>query len=111
MSIGDEDDEGYITLPESTHTLLHTFAFSVGIALLSISCLVLVLWNALSAGEPGNKLGVPVRVETSVLIAQYCGLFVGLLMEEEIPYALILLRLITRESLQISYPEMSYTKS
>ena len=52
MSIGDEDDEGYITLPESTHTLLHTqpmnslpFAFSVGIALLSISCLVLVLWN------------------------------------------------------------------
>ncbi|KAL7458616.1 hypothetical protein ACHAWC_010206 [Mediolabrus comicus] len=117
MSIGDEDDEGYITLPESTHTLLHTqpmnslpFAFSVGIALLSISCLVLVIWNALSAGEPGNKLGVPVRVETSVLIAQYCGLFVGLLAEEEIPQALILLRLITRESLQISYPEMSYTR-
>ncbi|KAL7493886.1 hypothetical protein ACHAWT_006410 [Skeletonema menzelii] len=31
-------------------------------------------------------------------------------MEEEIPQALILLRLITRESLQISYPDMSYTR-
>ena len=117
MSIGDEDDKRYITLPQSTHTFLHTqpmnslpFAFSMGIAVLSIFCLVLVLWNALIAGEPGNALGVPVRVETSVLIAQYCGVLVGVLMEEEIPQALILLRLITRESLQISYPDMSYTR-
>jgi hypothetical protein len=67
-------------LPASTHTLLHTepifsfpFLFSLGIAVLSALCLVLVLVSELKPGESGNWLDVPTGITTSVKVAQYCG--------------------------------------
>lgn len=70
-------------LPASTHTLLHTepvcsfpFFFSLGIAVLSALCLILVLVSELKPGESGNWLDVPTGITTSVRVAQYCGEFV-----------------------------------
>lgn len=72
-----------MTLPASTHTLLHTepinsvaFLFSLGIAALSASCLLLVLANELSKGQQGNLLDVPTGVSSGVRGAQFCGKFV-----------------------------------
>lgn len=69
-----------MTLPASTHTLLHTepinsiaFLFSLGIAALSVSCLLLVLANELSKGQKGNLLDVPTSVSSGVRGAQFCG--------------------------------------
>ncbi|KAL7518261.1 hypothetical protein ACHAWX_003107 [Stephanocyclus meneghinianus] len=111
-------NEQYMTLPASTHTLLHTepinsvaFLFSLGIAVLSASCLLLVLANEMSKGQKGNLLDVPTGVSTGVRGAQYCALDVtGLLMEEEIPQGLILLRSISRVSFHKSYPELSFAR-
>ncbi len=69
-----------MSLPESTHTLLITekilsipFAFAVGVACLSFSCLLLVLLNELSKGQNGNLLSVPGGVGPGVRGAQFCG--------------------------------------
>ncbi|KAL7519551.1 hypothetical protein ACHAWX_004352 [Stephanocyclus meneghinianus] len=110
-------NDEWMTLPASTHTLLHTepinsiaFLFSLGIAALSVSCLLLVLANELSKGQKGNLLDVPTSVSSGVRGAQFCGIFVGLLMEEEIPQGLILLRAISRNSFHETYPELSFTR-
>lgn len=76
----DNTTEKYLELPDSTHTLLHTepiasipFLFSLAIAVLSATCLLLVLVNEWSDGQDGNFLDVPTGVSTGVRGAQYCG--------------------------------------
>ncbi len=73
-------NENYMSLPESTHTLLVTeailsvsFLFAVGIACISAACLLLVLLNELSKGQKGNLLNIPGGVGTGVRGAQFCG--------------------------------------
>mmetsp|Transcript_21224 Transcript_21224/g.42271 ORF Transcript_21224/g.42271 Transcript_21224/m.42271 type:complete len:529 (+) Transcript_21224:97-1683(+) len=112
-----DDDENYMSLPASTHTLLITetllsvsFVFALGIACLSAACLSLVLLNELSKGQKGNVLSIPGGVGAGVRGAQFCGIFVGVLMEEEIGQGLILLRSISRGSFHHSYPDLSYTR-
>ncbi|KAL3803524.1 hypothetical protein HJC23_014072 [Cyclotella cryptica] len=107
----DGDDGGYqedpILLPQSTHSLLFTepigsipFGYAFGIVILSLVSLLLALVNNLDAGTPGNPLGVPVQVDTSVRIAQYFAIIIGLLMEEEIPSSFYLLQMIPKYSLK-----------
>lgn len=43
-----------------------------------------------------------------VVIAQYLSLFIGLVMEEEIPQSLYLLRMVTRDTLKKALPNISY---
>ena len=99
-----------ITLPQSTHTLLFTehvfslpFGFAFLILILSIGCLALALTDNLDGGT------VPPNVSLSVRIAQYFSIVVAVLMEEEIPTALYLLRMIPRSSLEAQLG-LSYTK-
>jgi hypothetical protein len=75
-----EHADTHIELPASTHTLLHTepicsiaFLFSLGIAVLSSLCLILVLISEFKQGESGNLLDVPTGISSSVRAAQYCG--------------------------------------
>ena len=56
-------------------------------------------------GEPGNPFGVPEQVQPSVRIAQYLAMIIALIMEEEIPTGLYLLRLITKKSLHNTFPK------
>jgi len=105
-----------ITLPQSTHTLLFTeyvfslpFGFAFLILILSIGCLALALTDNLDGGTSDNPLKVPPNVSTSVRIAQYFSVVVAVLMEEEIPTALYLLRMIPRSSLEAQLG-LSYTK-
>lgn len=72
--------EDPILLPQSTHSLLYTeqicsapFNYSLLIICLSLPSLVLALVNNLSNRTPGNPLGLPVQVDTSVRITQYVG--------------------------------------
>lgn len=72
--------DSYDTLPESTHNFLHIcpvnsfpFVFALGIATLSLLCLVLVLLNRLSQKSDDNRLVVPAGVTAGVKVAQYCG--------------------------------------
>jgi len=102
-------------LPESTHTLLFTepvcsppFAFAVGIAIMSYLCLILTLENNVSDGSEGNRIDVPANVSTSVRVAQYLSILVALLMEEEIPTGLYLLRMIPKDSFQQKFPDKKY---
>jgi len=85
-------------LPESTYTLLMTenlisipFATGIIAAAISMMCLVLALKNELDNETPGNPLGLPAGVRTEVRMAQYLGVLVGVLMEDEIPQALELI--------------------
>ena len=105
-----------ITLPQSTHTLLFTehvfslpFGFAFLILILSIGCLALALTDNLDGGTSDNPLKVPPNVSLSVRIAQYFSIVVAVLMEEEIPTALYLLRMIPRSSLEAQLG-LSYTK-
>ncbi|KAL7461130.1 hypothetical protein ACHAXS_001558, partial [Conticribra weissflogii] len=108
----DENDHNEpILLPQSTHTLLSTepvfsfpFIFAVIIAIMSAMCLILALMNNATHGLSGNRLSIPVNVGPAVRGAQY----VTLLMEEEIPTALYLLRNITSESLMQKFSNMKY---
>ena len=43
-----------------------------------------------------------------MVIAQYLSLFIGLVMEEEIPQSLYLLRMVTRDTLKKALPNISY---
>lgn len=100
---GKDDDTDPITLPKSTHTLLFTepinsapFVVSVFIAALSILCLLLTLLN--NGAKPGEyKEVIPANVPPAVKIAQYASIFIALLMEEEIPTGLYLLRRIPKQ--------------
>ena len=112
-----DDDLDPITLPESTHTLLFTepigskpFALSVMIAAMSFLCLILALLNNLP--RPGNGVQdvIPANVGKSVKIAQYCSIFIALLMEEEIPTALYLLRRIPKQYFKSKLPGLKYEK-
>eukprot|EP00985_Skeletonema_marinoi_P022295 scaffold14206_cov95-Skeletonema_marinoi.AAC.2 len=116
-TIDDTKDEDFdpITLPQSTHTLLFTepvcskpFLFSVAIATLSILCLLLALTNN---GITLDGIGqVPANVGMSVKIAQFASIFIALLMEEEIPTGLYLLRRIPKTYFKSKFPELCYSK-
>ncbi|KAL7549674.1 LOW QUALITY PROTEIN: hypothetical protein ACHAWF_012944, partial [Thalassiosira exigua] len=100
-----------LTLPESTHSFLFTelvrsvpFVFGVGIAAMSYACLVLALINHLTRGS------IPANVDWSVRTAQYLSILVALLMEEEIPTGLFLLKRISKPYLKSKFPEISYPK-
>ena len=75
--------EEVITLPESTHSFLFTepvnslpFAFGVGIAGISYTCLALSLQNNLTCGGIPNNVDVSVRVAEVSYIAYSYGLLV-----------------------------------
>ncbi|KAL7552728.1 hypothetical protein ACHAWF_015965 [Thalassiosira exigua] len=132
----DQSASGYedpITLTQSTHSLLFTerarsvpfafalglslwilislsvpFAFALGILAMTDVCLVLALFNNLDGWNPRNPLNVPVGVTLDVKIAQYLAILIGLLMEEEIPESLYLLRMINERTLRQREPNMKY---
>ena len=116
-TIDDTKDEDFdpITLPQSTHTLLFTetmnskpFLFSVAIAALSVLCLLLALTNN---GITLDGIGqVPANVGKAVKIAQFASIFIALLMEEEIPTGLYLLRRIPKTYFKSKFPELCYSK-
>ena len=112
-----DDDSDPITLPESTHTLLFTepikskpFLFSVIIAAMSTLCLILALLNNLPQPGEGFKGIIPANVTPAVKAAQYCSIFIALLMEEEIPTALYLLRRIPKTYFKSKLPGLNYEK-
>jgi len=113
--IGYEDP---IVLTQSTHSFLFTeptfslpFLFALGIVMLSYTCLVLALYNNIADGNsPGNFMNVPVGVTIDVKVAQYLSLLVGLIMEEEIPEALYLLRMISERTLHNRAPNLHFGK-
>ncbi len=78
-----------LLLSEEVGTIPHTFALAT--SALSILCLVLALWSALTKGTKNNPFGLPVGVGPQVHIAQYAGLLIGVLMGEEVPAGLELL--------------------
>ena len=72
------DEEEPLTIPQSTHSFLFTedinsmpFLFSVGIAGICCTCLLLALINNLQNGQ------VPANVDVSVKIAQYMSILVS----------------------------------
>ncbi|KAL3800886.1 hypothetical protein ACHAW5_002037 [Stephanodiscus triporus] len=109
--VDDDDEEGDpdesvpepITLPESTHTLLFTqpatsvpFAFAVAIAIVCYTCFVMALVNNLQSDSDvkNTVYRVPANVSMSVRTAQYLSILIALIMEEEIPTGLQLLRIL-----------------
>ena len=57
-----------------------------------------------------NPLSVPVNVDVTVKITQYLALAIGLIMEEEIPESLYLLRVVSEKSLRSLEPDIQYSK-
>eukprot|EP00985_Skeletonema_marinoi_P012858 scaffold6280_cov127-Skeletonema_marinoi.AAC.11 len=109
-----EEEFDVIKLPESTHTLLFTapikspaFRFSFTIAALSILCLLLALSNNIILRGGGE---IPANVGMAVKVAQYASIFIALLMEEEIPTGLYLLRRISKRYFKSKFPELCYHK-
>ncbi|KAL7487697.1 hypothetical protein ACHAW6_013274 [Cyclotella cf. meneghiniana] len=99
----DTEEEFGINLPHSTHSLLFTepvlsfpFWFAVSTASLSFFVMLLALINNMSGSTEKNVFGVPVNVSPAVKASQYCAL----LMEEEIPTGIYLLRRIRKSSLK-----------
>ena len=96
-----------IKLTQSTYSFLFTepvhswpFAFAVGILLITWACLLLALIDNIYMGyTPPNPLSVPAGVTDVVKAAQYLALIIGSIMEEEIPDALYMLRMISRTTL------------
>ena len=107
-----------IMLTQSTHSFLFTeptfslpFNFALVIISISYICLLLALINVLYEDfTPDNPFNVPVGVSTEVKIAQYLALLIGLIMEEEIPESLYLLRMITEKTLHQREPDLKYGK-
>ena len=114
MLINEVDDtktdvQGELTIPESTHSFLFTepvtsppFLFSLYIAVMSYGCLIIAFIDNVKHND------VPENVEISVRIAQYMAILIALLMEEEIPTALHLLKRISKQHLQSKFPGLSY---
>ena len=114
MLINDVDDtksdvQGELSIPESTHSFLFTepvtsppFLFSLYIAVMSYGCLIIAFIDNVKHND------VPENVEISVRIAQYMAILIALLMEEEIPTALHLLKRISKQHLQSKFPGLSY---
>jgi hypothetical protein len=110
----DREENDPITLPESTHTLLFTepinsipFCWALMIAAGSFLCLILALLDN-PWGNFQNR--IPANVIPPVRISQYCSIFIALLMEEEIPTALYLLRRIPKKYFNAKFPELKYSK-
>ena len=107
-----------IMLTQSTHSLLFTepafsgpFNFALFIVGISYTCLILALYNnVIQNFNKGNPFSVPVGVTIDVRISQYLALLIGLMMEEEIPESLYLLRMITERTLHKKEPNMKYTQ-
>lgn len=85
-------------LPLSTYTFLITERvvskpFCMGIVALSLSAMSLsiVLINEVNNGTADSPYGLPAGVPTEVRIAQYLGIIIGVLMEEEVPLGLEIL--------------------
>lgn len=83
-------------LPADTYTLLMTaplwsISFWSGFVApaLSGACLILALANEADNRSPGNPFGLPAGVRSSVRAAQYLGVIIGILMEDEIPQGLV----------------------
>ncbi|KAL7549956.1 hypothetical protein ACHAWF_013212 [Thalassiosira exigua] len=96
-----------ITLPQSTHTLLFTervcsvpFGFALLILAVSVTCLVLALWDNLDGQTTWSPLNVPPNVTSPVRVAKYASLIIAVLMEEEIPTGLYLLRMIPKSTVE-----------
>jgi hypothetical protein len=107
-----------ILLSQSTHSFLFTeptcsvaFAFAALVVVVSCTCFVLALIYSLANVENrNNPLSVPVNVDITVKITQYLALAIGLIMEEEIPESLYLLRVVTEKSLRSVEPDIRYSK-
>jgi len=54
----------------------------------SLMCLSITLMNELDNKEDGNHYGLPAGVPKAVRIAQFLGIIIGVLMEEEVPLGL-----------------------
>lgn len=89
---------GQIKLPESTFSLLivatpwsaSTLLAFVTVCI-SLTCLVLTLIYSFTQGNEINPLGLPVDVSPIVRGAQFLGVLIGVLMEDEIPQGLELI--------------------
>jgi len=114
----DESEPEPLTLPESTHSLFFTqqfcstgVLFATSIVVISIMCLVMAFIDNLeNNATPGNNMGVPANISPAVRIAQYLAIFIALLMEEEIPTGIQLLRTIPKQSFKKKFPHKSYWK-
>jgi len=117
----DSEGKGYVDelvkLPESTHTLLFTqpvcsipFLISVGVAVLSYVCLWLSNIGVLGRDQSIHFEDIPVNVTWEVRMAQYVSIFIVLLMEEEIPTGLYLLRRIPRAAFEQEFPRQKYSR-
>jgi len=114
-----DDDDGnkdVVTLPQSTHSLLFTepfcsISFGLGFAVLNITCLSLsfAFVDGLQSGGYGNDLNIPVNVSLTVRGAQYLALLITMIMEEEIPTGLHLLRIISKKSFESKFPDKAYS--
>ena len=116
QSFVDDVDLDPINLTESTHTFLFTepinsmpFAAGIFIAGLSILCLLLALFNINIISGDVNDL-IPANVDVAVKTAQYTSIFFALLMEEEIPTGLYLLRRIPKQNFASTFPELNYSQ-
>ncbi|KAL7473437.1 hypothetical protein ACHAXS_014063 [Conticribra weissflogii] len=112
---GDDDDVEPITLPESTHSLLFSepicslgFLFAAFIVVLSYASLLLALVNNFTDGTADNPLNIPYNVTYDVRISQYLAIVIALIMEEEIPTSLYLLRMIPKQSLHKKFPNIKF---
>lgn len=107
-----------IMITQSTHSFLFTeqtcslpFNFALTVLGISYTCLILALLNNLFYNySSDNPLSVPVGVTPDVKIAQYLSVLIGLIMEEEIPESLYLLRMITEKTLHAKEPRLQYGK-
>ena len=107
-----------IVLTQSTHSFLFTeptcslpFSFALGIVAISYTCLILALFNNIyEDNPPWNPLNIPVGVSLDVRVAQYLSLMIGLIMEEEIPESLYLLRMISEKTLRNKAPNLKFGK-
>ena len=87
----EEIEEEYV-LPQSTFTLMITenplsgpFIFAICATALSLLCLGLTLAENLHKATSKNHFGVPLGVSKTVTAAQFVGIFLGVLFEDEIP--------------------------
>ena len=110
--VGYEDP---IMLTQSTHSFLFTeppcslpFSFAICILTMSYICLTLALFNNLGESKPDNAFNVPVGVTADVKIAQYFALIIGLIMEEEIPESLYLIRMISTQTMKRKAPTIKF---
>lgn len=100
-----------VAIPESTHSFLFTepvraspFWLGAGVAGVSgASLLIALIYNH-------KNSDVPVNVLSTVRCTQFLAILIVLMMEEEIPTGLELLRRISREDLALHCPRVSYPK-